>query len=187
MATQQLVSKDMVMADVIEQWPLAAEIMETYGLTCTGCSANTMDTVEAGARSHGIPDEQIEAMVQEINEAVSSGKAKAPAPIQPVKVTPKAAEKMQAILKEQHKDGWGIRVLVSAGGCAGYTYGMDFEQSGKEGDQVIEAGLKVFVDPASAKMLSGTTIDYVETLTESGFKFNNPTAKAGCGCGKSFN
>jgi iron-sulfur cluster assembly accessory protein len=47
-------------------------------------------------------------------------------------------------------------------------------------------GLCVFIDPSSARLISGTTIDFVDTLEGAGFAFNNPQAKSTCGCGKSF-
>ena len=184
----QLVTKDMTVADIIAKYPFAADIMQSYGLSCTGCSVNTMESVEMGARGHGIPDERVEEMVREINEAIASGKRPSiPETKGSLIVTDKAAEKMMEILKQQKKDGWSIRVIVSAGGCAGYTYGMDFAQKANEDDQALEFnGLNVFVDANSAKLLGGVTIDFVETLQESGFKFENPNAKGSCGCGKSF-
>lgn len=186
------ISKDMLVADVIAEYPLAAEIMESHGLTCTGCSVNTVESIELGAKSHGISDQVIDDMVKEINDAISSGKATrreapAAATVEPLKVTPQAAAKMKSILKDQGKEGWGIRMQASAGGCAGFMYGMDFAETPQEGDQVQEVdGVKVFVDPQSAKLLSGVTVEYVETLNEQGFKFDNPNATSSCGCGKSF-
>jgi len=48
-------------------------------------------------------------------------------------------------------------------------------------------GLKLIVDGTSFMYLDGTTIDYLETLEASGFKFENPNVKSTCGCGSSFN
>lgn len=195
MATEtQGVTKDMIVAEVIEKYPIAADIMQSYGLSCTGCSVSTVDSIEVGAKGHGIQDERIDEMVAEINTAIASGNSgqkteqSQEGPIKPINVTDKAVEKMKAILTEQKKEGWGIRVQASAGGCAGYTYGMDFVEKPNDDDQVQDRnGLKVFVDSQSAKLLSGMTVDFVETLQESGFKFDNPNATSSCGCGKSFN
>ena len=198
MTTQEIASitKDMIISDIIMKHPFAAEIMETYGLSCTGCSVNTMESIESGVKTHGLPDDRTEEIVKDINHAISSGKAPEPRteeteePAQeqePLQVTEKAAEKMKSILASESKAGWGIRMIVSAGGCAGFTYGMDFSEKAGEGDQVLEfGGQKVFVDQQSAKLLSGVTVDYVDSLNEAGFKFDNPNAKASCGCGKSF-
>ena len=47
-------------------------------------------------------------------------------------------------------------------------------------------GVRVFIDTQSQQYLDGTTIDFVVALEGSGFTFENPNAKASCGCGKSF-
>ena len=46
--------------------------------------------------------------------------------------------------------------------------------------------MKVVVDPFSAPYLKGATVDYLETIQESGFKIDNPQAVSSCGCGHSF-
>ena len=35
-------------------------------------------------------------------------------------------------------------------------------------------------------LLDGATIDFKEEIGHEGFTINNPNAKSGCGCGKSF-
>jgi iron-sulfur cluster assembly accessory protein len=81
----------------------------------------------------------------------------------------------------------GLRVSISGGGCSGFQYGMALEAEPKEDDMVMEFGeVKVFVDPISAAMLEGVTIDFVDSLEGSGFKFENPNATNTCGCGSSF-
>ncbi|MGR9109087.1 MAG: HesB/IscA family protein [Gammaproteobacteria bacterium] len=81
----------------------------------------------------------------------------------------------------------GLRISVNDGGCSGMQYGMALEEAAKTDDTVVEFGsLKVFIDPASANYLKGVTVDFLDSMEGSGFKFDNPNAKAGCGCGKSF-
>lgn len=81
----------------------------------------------------------------------------------------------------------GLRVSVTGGGCSGFQYGMALEAEAKEEDTVVECGaVKIFIDPASAPMLSGVTIDFLNGLEGSGFKFENPNATNSCGCGSSF-
>ena len=66
----------------------------------------------------------------------------------------------------------GLRVMVTGGGCSGMQYGMRLEEEVVETDQVIECGgVSVVVDPASSEMLQGVTVDYVESMESSGFKF----------------
>ena len=64
---------------------------------------------------------------------------------------------------------------------------MALEEASKGDDLILEIGaLKVFVDPASAPLLEGVTVDFLDGMDGSGFKFENPNAKASCGCGNSF-
>jgi iron-sulfur cluster assembly protein len=81
----------------------------------------------------------------------------------------------------------GLRIMVEAGGCAGYKYMMGLVQDADPDDTVIERdGVRVFVDTKSHELLAGTTIDFVVALEGSGFTFDNPNAKSSCSCGKSF-
>ena len=89
--------------------------------------------------------------------------------------------------QEGMDDSYGLRVAVRGGGCSGFEYALDFEQSPRDNDTIIEYdGLKVFVDSVSSRYLEGTEIDYVKGIMGSGFKFNNPKAIGTCGCGSSF-
>jgi iron-sulfur cluster insertion protein len=118
-------------------------------------------------------------------ESVEQVEVPADAPI--VTLTSTAIEKTKHFITEQKKEGWGLRVKVTPGGCAGYQYEMDFEEKSKEGDEVLEQeGLKIFVDKESVGLLRGTKVDFVDELHGSGFKIDNPNASKGCGCGKSF-
>lgn len=81
----------------------------------------------------------------------------------------------------------GLRVRVLPGGCSGYQYALDVEDSPTQSDKVIESnGLKLFVDSFSLQLLDGVEIDYVSTVMGSGFTFKNPNSTGSCGCGSSF-
>jgi len=102
-------------------------------------------------------------------------------------MTDKAQGKVKEILEGQPEPYAGLRVQVVGGGCSGFQYHMGFEKQANTGDEVIDlSGFKMFVDRGSLIYLDGTEIDYVEGLTASGFKFNNPNVKTTCGCGESF-
>ena len=91
-----------------------------------------------------------------------------------------------AIASEDLKSGENLRVMVRGGGCAGFSYVLDFTDP-RENDFVMNFdGLVVYLDPMSAMHLEGTQIDYVTSLMGMGFKFSNPNAKTTCGCGSSF-
>ena len=81
----------------------------------------------------------------------------------------------------------GLRISVQGGGCSGLQYGMALEEQARTDDTVVEAGvIKIFIDPLSAPMLQGVTVDFQDSMEGSGFKFTNPNAANSCGCGKSF-
>jgi len=80
-----------------------------------------------------------------------------------------------------------LRVAIQGGGCSGFEYALGFDRGAQEGDHELEFhGIKVVVDPFSAPYLQGSTIDFLETLQESGFKIDNPNVSSACGCGHSF-
>lgn len=81
----------------------------------------------------------------------------------------------------------GLRVSVTGGGCSGFQYAMQLEAQAGPDDTVVDYDeVKVFIDPASAPLLQGVTLDFVDSIEGAGFKFENPNAKASCGCGSSF-
>ena len=104
-----------------------------------------------------------------------------------IEITERAAGKINEILDEEQKPGFGLRVGVKGGGCSGLSYSLSIDEAPGEGDQVYEDhGVKLFVDPKSLLYLAGTHLDYTDGLNGSGFKFENPNATRSCGCGSSF-
>ena len=107
-----------------------------------------------------------------------------------IEFTQAAVRKVVEMARAEGIDKPGVRIMVVGGGCSGFTYDMDFEDEAQEGDQVFEFGeggeLKVYVDPMSLQYLQGTTVDYIESFSFSGFHFQNPNARRTCGCGSSF-
>lgn len=102
-------------------------------------------------------------------------------------LTPTAVDKVKEIMSGQQPQPLGLRLSVVGGGCSGFSYQMNFETEQNPIDKTFEfEGLKVFVDQASLMYLDGTRVDFVETLSGSGFKFENPNVKSTCGCGSSF-
>ncbi|MDE3025766.1 MAG: iron-sulfur cluster insertion protein ErpA [Acidobacteriota bacterium] len=103
-----------------------------------------------------------------------------------IALTPAAAAKIRTLMAEE-TDVSVLRVAIEGGGCSGFQYGLGFDRGAQEGDHAFEIeGVKVVVDPFSAPYLKGSTVDYLETIQESGFKIDNPNAVASCGCGHSF-
>lgn len=66
----QKVTRASNMADVIFRYPEVAEVLTFYGLHCAGCAFSAADTIEEGAKIHGLTDEDIDKMVDEMNEMI---------------------------------------------------------------------------------------------------------------------
>lgn len=103
-----------------------------------------------------------------------------------ITVTPKALNKIRTTFEKMGAKG-GLRLGVLGGGCSGLSYQFKFDAQPRAKDKVFDFdGVQVFVDPKSILYLHGLTLDYKETLMQSGFVFENPNAKKSCGCGTSF-
>jgi len=104
-----------------------------------------------------------------------------------IQLTPKAVERIRSVFVKQGVEGGGLRLGVQGGGCSGLSYLIRFEPKERASDRVFEFdGVRVFIDPKSLIYLEGMTLDYKESLMQSGFVFDNPNAKKSCGCGTSF-
>ena len=104
-----------------------------------------------------------------------------------IELTASAAKAISRFIKYSDPPVSACRVSVTDGGCSGFQYKLSLEAGPSIDDHAFEvAGIRLLVDPQSRPLLEGVTLDFVDRLTESGFKFTNPNAKAACGCGKSF-
>jgi iron-sulfur cluster assembly protein len=105
-----------------------------------------------------------------------------------ISLTPVAAEKIRELMaEEEDAQTLVLRVAIQGGGCSGFQYGLGFDSGAAEGDVELSLeGIPVVVDPYSAPYLAGTTIDFLNSISESGFKIDNPNAVSSCGCGHSF-
>lgn len=104
-----------------------------------------------------------------------------------ITVTDSAATKVRELL-DQEGEELALRVAVRPGGCSGFSYEMFFDGEIAADDVSSEQanGVKVVVDPTSATMLTGATLDYKDGLQQTGFSIDNPNAQRSCGCGQSF-
>ena len=104
-----------------------------------------------------------------------------------ITVTDTAALKVKELLDAEGQPELALRVAVRPGGCSGFSYEMFFDGDiDAEDEQVVQGGVKVVVDAASAQMLVGATLDYKDGLQQAGFSITNPNASRTCGCGSSF-
>ena len=105
-----------------------------------------------------------------------------------VTLTAAAAEKVRELIaQESNQDRLALRVEVQPGGCAGFRYGLFFDDEIAPSDVVeTSEGVRIAVDPMSAPYLRGVVIDWANSLQQSGFVINNPNAQGRCACGDSF-
>ena len=103
-----------------------------------------------------------------------------------IKLTESAARKVTSLLTKQGRPTGVLRVAVIGGGCSGLQYKMDLQDAPANRDILVEtAGVRVVVDPKSALYVTGSELDYAESL-DGGFKVKNPNAATSCSCGESF-
>lgn len=104
-------------------------------------------------------------------------------------ITDEAGIKIKEMLSAEANPNLFLRIGVQPGGCSGFSYGMGFDDEQHDNDLILDnapEGLKVVIDPNSAKYLSDVKIDYKESMMGGGFTIDNPNAAATCGCGSSF-
>jgi len=105
----------------------------------------------------------------------------------PFSVTERAARRIGEVLATEGRPDLKLRITVSGGGCSGFQYGFELDDRDEDGDIAVEReGAKVVIDGMSLLYLMGCEVDFVEDLTGSYFRVNNPNATASCGCGNSF-
>ena len=103
-----------------------------------------------------------------------------------ITLTPRAAQRVQAMRAELQAPVKRLRIFVETGGCSGFQYGMSFDEP-KDGDTELQSeGVPMLVDPASLAYLQGSAVDFDDGLHGKGFEIKNPNAQSTCGCGKSF-
>lgn len=104
-----------------------------------------------------------------------------------ITLTDNASLKVKELIAQEAQDGLMLRVAVRPGGCSGFSYEMFFDTE-KDSDDLVDetAGVPVVVDPSSAQLLTGATLDFKDGLQGAGFAIDNPNAQKTCGCGQSF-
>jgi iron-sulfur cluster assembly protein/iron-sulfur cluster insertion protein len=102
-------------------------------------------------------------------------------------LTDTATDKVRTLIEAEGADDLALRVAVRPGGCSGFSYEMFFDTDVADDDKTADfSGVRVVVDPSSAMLLEGATLDYKDGLQGAGFAIDNPNAQRTCGCGQSF-
>jgi iron-sulfur cluster assembly accessory protein len=164
--SKEPITKDMTIGEVIDAYPVTAEILLNKGVHCIGCGARFLETIGQGLKSHGLSEKKIDAIVSDLNKAAKII----------ITVTPKAAEKLKERLKKEKKSGYCLRVQAVKA-KSGHTYGLDFEKTQKKGDTAIKAhGLTLLISAKSLPKVRGAKIDYIDT-PEPGFSIKGPKGR----------
>ena len=104
-----------------------------------------------------------------------------------ITLTDNATSKVAELIAAEGDENLALRVAVRPGGCSGFSYEMFFDSDIASDDLTSEnGGVRVVVDPSSAQLLTGATLDYKDGLNQAGFSIDNPNAQRTCGCGSSF-
>ena len=100
-----------------------------------------------------------------------------------------AINQFKKILIDEDKNSF-VRLLVDSGGCSGFSYKFSVDKNIDDLNDIIileEENKNIFVtDKISFNYLKNSSVDWVESLTNSQFIISNPQAKSSCGCGSSF-
>ena len=180
----QIITKDMTIGDVVAKYPAVIEPLQEAGVHCVGCHVSYSESLEDGFKSHGMTDEQVDEVISKLNKAVAEYKAEEG---KEFIITSKAAEKLIEVLKENNKEGSGLRVEIVPGGCSGFQYGLELDDKTTDLDLTIEEkGVKIIISKENLQFLKGARLDYVDSLQGAGFKISNPNVHSSCGCGQSF-
>lgn len=104
-----------------------------------------------------------------------------------IEVTEKAAARVRTLADREGKADAMLRLRVVAGGCSGFSYRLSLEEAPTADDLVVDAyGVRVVVDPTSAPIVEGSTLDFSDAMLGGGLKVRNPRAVHECACGESF-
>lgn len=107
--------------------------------------------------------------------------------VQAMSITDRAAAKIRKLREGEGNPALKLRVYITGGGCAGFSYGFTFDEKVNEGDsEFVNGDVAMVVDPMSIQYLVGSEVDYTEGLQGSQFIVKNPNASSTCGCGSSF-
>ncbi len=180
--TKQLISKEMTIGEVISKYPETAEIMTSYGLHCVGCGVNPYESIGDGCTGHGMDEDTLNKMMNEINKIIEdkdNNKGKT------IIITNNAIKELKILMKNEKKEGYGLKLKIDKNSMG---YELDFADK-KEVNEIIlkENDIEIYINKENLELLKGTEIDYVKNERGEGFKINNPNIKkggcgSGCGC-----
>lgn len=183
--TKERITACMTIGDILSKYPQRsqrlAQAMNNAGLNCMNCSAATYETLEAGMFSHGMKQDAVGKLLDQLNAILDEEIIE-----NTITMTPRAVKKFREFAEEEGQPGCGLRFGDTAGGCGGFQYILDFSEKAESDDTVfVSEGLEIHVKKWMVGRLLGCVIDYVDGLQGAGFKVTNPNVKSSCACGTS--
>ncbi|CCQ73621.1 iron-sulfur cluster insertion protein ErpA [Magnetospira sp. QH-2] len=104
-----------------------------------------------------------------------------------VTISDNAAKRIAQLIEMEGDESLMLRLSISGGGCAGFSYGFSLDKATNDDDVQFEHdGVKVIIDETSLDLLGGSEIDFVQDMMGASFQVKNPNASSTCGCGTSF-
>ncbi len=178
---------EMTIDEILTKFPNKAQKialrLTQAGLHCVGCGAATWETLANGMSAHGLPQDERDKLLEDLNKVVDEETDP-----ENVTLTPRAAKKFLEFLENENKQGWGLRFGEKKAGCSGLEYILEFSKEAEEDDRVFTShNIQIHVKEDLITRLIGSEIDYIDGLQGAGFKVSNPNVTSACGCGTSHN
>lgn len=125
--SEQIVTRDWTVAEIVGQYPQTAEVLSEYGLHCFGCHVSAIESIEEGCRGHGFPEEDIDLLIADVNDAI----AHTPARPQTLTITKEAALDIKEIATKEKATEQGLSVQANKDG----SFYMEFHEKIEEGEK----------------------------------------------------
>lgn len=170
------ITGDMLLIDVIAICPAAEGILKTWGLHCIGCGGSALETLSQGARSHGFGDDEVEAILEDVNTAF----AEAPKLPEEVVITEEAAKGFMEVARGEGRDGQALRIVTD--GQGGFC--LEFETETESDDPIFAnenvPEITVRVSPLILRRVGGAKID--KKNGRFALELAGEDKTSGCGC-----
>jgi Fe-S cluster assembly iron-binding protein IscA len=166
------IDASMNVLEIISLHPSLEQVLAAYGLHCFQCAFNAVDSLDAGARAHGLTDVDIENIVIDLEEAIAMITPKP----QHLTLTPDAARALAAIAKERKQSAIALRIE----GNAQEGFCMEFTNKAHAGDLSFQAddieGVTLSASPAILWHIGGASVD----VRDGRFTLDLPPASCAC-------
>lgn len=201
MSTQIKVTKHWRISRILKDIPDSVELFLEYDLDCFSCSSSDTERLAQGLESHGYNQSQIEEFVDRLQLMLDQKTQAELTPIDPKHQTPQTLSDgslqvaglvfkpsaLQALAQLKEPQSTCFRIQVQAGGCMGYSYNYSYHSKPPTNTTSFDLlpGLNLALDLYSYHKLSGSNVEYIFSLKDSGLKIINPNTQTQCHCGKS--